>query len=229
MISLVVFDMAGTTVNEDNVVYKTLYSTLLNSGCPVTWQEVLTHGAGREKRDAIEVILQLKGNSLEKKDVDYLYKAFIQQLSAAYLDCQMVPMDGALYIFEKLKLAGIKVVLNTGYDSRTANQILYKLGWHVGKEIDGLICADDVEEGRPSPQMIYKAMKLFNIDSASAVAKVGDTTIDILEGKNAGCRMTIGLTAGAHSREMLEQVSPDFIFDSLYEVADRLVESPIHE
>ena len=32
MIKLVIFDMAGTAVDENNIVYKTIFSALLNHG-----------------------------------------------------------------------------------------------------------------------------------------------------------------------------------------------------
>ncbi|RUA13561.1 MAG: hypothetical protein DSY83_11095, partial [Flavobacteriia bacterium] len=52
-IKLAVFDMAGTTVNEDNVVYKTVRKALARSGVEVTLETVLEFGAGKEKFKAI--------------------------------------------------------------------------------------------------------------------------------------------------------------------------------
>ena len=39
--SMVVFDMAGTTVNEDNIVYKTLQAALNHFNVPVDLNHVL--------------------------------------------------------------------------------------------------------------------------------------------------------------------------------------------
>ena len=50
MIKLVVFDMAGTTVDEQNVVYKTLQKAINHGGIPVTLEDVLETGAGKEKK-----------------------------------------------------------------------------------------------------------------------------------------------------------------------------------
>ena len=49
MIKLVVFDMAGTTVDEDNVVYKTVRDAINAAGYEFSLEQVLTHGAGKEK------------------------------------------------------------------------------------------------------------------------------------------------------------------------------------
>ena len=59
MIKMVVFDMAGTTVDEDNVVYKTLQRAIADHGYPFTFDEVLAEGAGKEKLQAIKSILSI--------------------------------------------------------------------------------------------------------------------------------------------------------------------------
>ena len=61
-------------------------------------------------------------------------------------------------------------------------------------------------------------MEKFDINEAANVIKVGDSTIDIEEGKNAGCKLSIGITTGAHTREQLEMVRPDYIIDDLLEL-----------
>lgn len=47
-IQLAVFDMAGTTVNEDNVVYKTVRDAFAKHGVEVSLETVLRFGAGKE-------------------------------------------------------------------------------------------------------------------------------------------------------------------------------------
>ena len=53
MIELVVFDMAGTTVDEDNVVYKTVRAAINAAGYQFTQDQVQAAGAGKEKSQAI--------------------------------------------------------------------------------------------------------------------------------------------------------------------------------
>ncbi len=49
---MVVFDMAGTTVNEDNIVYKTLRAAINHAGFEFSLDQVLAQGAGKEKKQA---------------------------------------------------------------------------------------------------------------------------------------------------------------------------------
>ena len=57
MIKMVVFDMAGTTVDENNVVYKTLQKVINLAGFNFTIEQVLETGAGKEKLAAIRDII----------------------------------------------------------------------------------------------------------------------------------------------------------------------------
>jgi beta-phosphoglucomutase-like phosphatase (HAD superfamily) len=61
MIKMIVFDMAGTTVNENNVVYKTLRKSINEAGFDFTLDHVLAEGAGKEKFQAIRDILKVYG------------------------------------------------------------------------------------------------------------------------------------------------------------------------
>jgi beta-phosphoglucomutase-like phosphatase (HAD superfamily) len=45
---MAIFDMAGTTVNEDNLVYKAVREAINEKGYDFTLEEVLAEGAGKE-------------------------------------------------------------------------------------------------------------------------------------------------------------------------------------
>src|SRR4029077_16092176 len=122
----------------------------------------------------------------------------------AYTDLDVTPQDGAEEVFKALKKRNMLVVLNTGFRLATSLHLLNKLNWQEGKQFDGLVTSNDVQYGRPMPDMIHVAMRRFGISNPKETVKVGDSIIDIEEGKNAGCRLSIGITTGAHTREQLE-------------------------
>ncbi len=215
MIKMVVFDMAGTTVDEDNVVYKTLYKAINEAGVDVTLESVLLHGAGKEKLKAIKDILLACG-VVNNEVTNTAFQYFLKYLTDAYNDLSIKPQIGAIDLFIELRTLGIKVVLNTGYNRETAELLLAKLGWQIGSQIDGLVTASDVLNNRPMPDMIYLAMQQQNITDAAFVVKVGDSAIDIEEGKNAGCGFSIGITTGAHTVQQLQSANPDFIINNLH-------------
>jgi phosphonatase-like hydrolase len=218
--SMVVFDMAGTTVDENNVVYKTLQAAIVNAGIQVTLDDVLLHGAGKEKLQAIKDVLVSLGH--EPTLAQEIYHYFIVALENAYLNLEVTPCPNAETVFALLKKQEIKVVLNTGYNRATATGLLSKLNWIEGKDIDLLVTASDVANNRPAPDMIDYAIKHFAIKDPSTVVKVGDSAIDIEEGKNAGCGKTFGVTTGAQTREQIQVADPTAVVDDLLEILDKI-------
>ncbi len=218
MIKMVVFDMAGTTVDEDNVVYKTIQRALNDANYPATLDDVLLHCAGKEKLRAIKDILEAKFNLVDEQVANDIHTAFRSMLTIAYDELDVKPIKGAEQVFTYLKESGIYCVLNTGYDHQTAHKLLKKLGWELTDRIGAVVTASDVSSNRPEPDMILLGMKKMGISNPLEVIKVGDSGIDIEEGQNAGCGLNIGITTGAQTREQLMLHQPDHVIDDLSEL-----------
>jgi phosphonatase-like hydrolase len=221
-IAMVVFDMAGTTVDEGNVVYRTLHKAI-EKVCPsVSFEDVLKLGAGKEKLQAIRETLSGSNISLNEATIQEIFKDFLGLLDLAYANLIVVPTNNTERLFNELRTKDIKVVLNTGYNTVTAISLLNKLNWVKGVQYDLLVTSSDVSNNRPMPDMILYAMDKLNITDATKVIKVGDSTIDIEEGRNAGCKYNIGVTTGAHTKAQLESANPDYIFDNIYDLVSVL-------
>jgi phosphonatase-like hydrolase len=214
MTKMVVFDMAGTTVDEANVVYKTLLQVINAAGFSFTLEQVLALGAGKEKLMAVKDILAT-ANAVDEAQANAIHTSFTKALEIAYNTFELKPQPGAEAVFSALKEKGIAVVLNTGYNRATAESILQKLGWQVGMQVDALVTATDVVYNRPNPDMILLAMQQLCVGDAATVVKIGDSIIDIEEGKNAGCGLSIGITTGAHTQAQLATAHPDYIIHNL--------------
>ena len=78
--------------------------------------------------------------------------------------------------------------------------LLGRLGWAEGI-VDAVVCGDDVTRGRPAPYLIFRAMEATGASSVHKVASVGDTTLDLQAGYNAGVRWNVGVLSGAHDRQ----------------------------
>lgn len=219
-IQCVVFDMAGTTVNEDNIVYKTLQKALNHFGIGVDLEHVLLYGAGKEKFQAIKDIIYQSHFELAESVQLELFNFFLSALDKAYTDFLPQPMPNAEKVFDILKSKGIKLVLNTGYNRATAESLLTKLKWSLGNQIDLLVTASDVVHNRPMPDMIEFAKNALAIQDFGNIIKIGDSCIDIEEGRNAHCLYSIGITTGAQTRAQLMKANPDFIFDDLYDLVE---------
>jgi len=60
-------------------------------------------------------------------------------------------------------------------------------------------------------------MNRNNISDINNVIKIGDSVMDIKEGKNAGCK-TVGVLSGADSRGILVEEDPDFIVSNIIDI-----------
>jgi len=223
MIKLVIFDMAGTAVDENNIVYKTIFSALLNHGYQVDSSEVLEHCAGKEKWMAIKNVMDAKGYQTTDDIVDAVYETFTKRLNIAYEASDISLFTGMHNLLLELKDREISVVFNTGYSKAMAELILSKTGTKVGDDIDMLISSDDVDNGRPAPDMILKACTKLNIEPSQTL-KVGDSIIDIKEGKAAAVALTVGVTTGAHNSSQLLSAEPDFVIDDIESLLDIVVQ-----
>lgn len=212
--------MAGTTVNENNLVYKTLQKCINRAGFNFSLEEVIWLGAGKEKLQATKDILKSKvdDETTVDKVAANIYDDFSVELENQYRTTSIGAFESVKTLFKHLREQDISIVLNTGYNRKIAELILGKLEWNEGKEIDLMVTSDEVENGRPNPDMILYAMRHLGISDSSKVVKIGDSIIDIEEGQSANCGLVIGVTTGAHNSDQLLRAQPDFVIDSLEEV-----------
>ncbi|NBR37455.1 MAG: HAD family hydrolase [Chitinophagales bacterium] len=218
MIKLVVFDLAGTVLDEQNIVYKTLHRCINESGVSISYEKVIEFGAGKEKSQALRDILNHCSPDPSLSLQGAIFNFFLQELSKEYETLDVKPMRGTEEVFAGLRNKKIYIAFNTGYNRTTAEQLLTKLKWKKQAHYDLVITSSEVSRSRPAPDMIWRAMELFSIKSADKVIKIGDSCADVIEGRNAGCKASIGITTGAQTREELLTSSPDFIIDALSEL-----------
>ncbi len=234
MIKLVVFDMAGTTVKDEHEVEACFAKASKAVGLDVTDEEILAV-QGWSKKFVFEHFWsrQIGRDHAEFEDkVDTSYALFKNILEDYYRSATIVGTDGVLDTFHFLSERGIKIALTTGFYRKVADIILERLGWlkgldsnYMGGEdalINLSIASDEVENGRPHPDMILKAMKMLNVEDAKQVVNIGDTPSDLEAGVNAGCLLSLGVTNGTHTRAQLEATGRGTLIGGLVELPAQL-------
>ncbi len=222
-IELVVFDMAGTTVNDEDSVTRCVQGALSPLGVEVGVADV-NRVMGIPKPEALRILIeQSPGHDALLDRLDAIHRDFVARSIAFYrVDPSVREVPGAAETFRALKAANIKVALNTGFDRSITRTILDRLGWSASPLVDATISSDEVERGRPYPDMILSLMQQLGIGDPGKVAKVGDTPADLMEGQNAGCGLVIGVTAGTHTREQLEPHPHSHLIGSVRELPELL-------
>lgn len=220
-ISLVVFDMAGTTFVDRGEIEECFLEACQRSGLDVTGAQINAM-MGWSKIVVFQTFWKEKlGENHPDLDakVTESYDLFREILENFYRNETLHPTEGAVETINWLRANGVKVVLNTGFYRVVTDIILAKLGWDKGLNaqyvaegesfIDMSITSDEVEKGRPHAYMIRKAMAQFGITDPKRVVKVGDTPVDLGEGRSADCLFSLAVTNGSHTKEELEVCDND--------------------
>ena len=104
-IEMVVFDMAGTTVDEGGTVYRTLQRALRRGGHDFEYDEIL-QAAGRSKFSAIEQLLGLRMDAVDRDLSERIHEDFRQLILTTYLEKGVSEQPGASKVFRLLKERG---------------------------------------------------------------------------------------------------------------------------
>lgn len=230
-IQLVVFDMAGTTVQDQHEVEKCFAQACKETGLSVSENRILS----LQGYSKIEVFRLLWEEKIGKDHPEYQenvfvsYDAFTYILENHYQTQPVFPTEGCLETFQFLRENNIKIALTTGFYRKVTNLILQKLDWLEGLDdtylntsgkarIDVSVASDEVEKGRPEPFMIYRAMEKLGIEDKKAVINVGDTPSDLQSGKKAGVRLSLGVINGTHTQKQLHEFPNDGFLQHLGEL-----------
>jgi len=220
-IELVVFDLAGTTVKDDGSIAVAFQNAMAAFQYHIPDEDVYPL-MGYHKPLAIQLMLEKFEPDAEKITDDFIgeiHNRFQKEMIRYYETVPILsPLPFAEDTFLKLHAKGVKVGLNTGFSRAIADTIMDRLGWMKNGMADYLVASNEVPAGRPHSYMIEKMMKKAGINDPRKVVKVGDTEVDVMEGKNAGCLLSIAVTTGAFTREALIPYAPDYIIDSLAEL-----------
>ncbi len=220
-IQLVVFDIAGTTVKDNGEITFAFQSALQEFGYLIP-EEKIKPLMGYKKPEAIKMMLEEYEDDVALITAQYIntiHGRFLKLMIDYYETAETIePLPHAEDMFLWLKERGVKIGLDTGFSSDITNVIISRLGWLKDGKVDYVISSNEVPSGRPAPYMIQKIMQACNVTDPGAVVKLGDTEVDVNEGKNAGCFYSIAVTTGAFTREQLEPYEPSFIIDDLNEL-----------
>lgn len=187
-------DWAGTMLDHGSLAPLAAFLEVFRlEGVLVTPEEARAF-MGMHKRDHLKSIAgvprvgeewrKAKGSDPAEADIDRMYAAFSPiQIGLLPRFSELIP--GALEAVEKLRARRVKIGSNTGYSAPMMEVVLAEAR-KQGLEVDAMVCADDVPEGRPAPWMAFEVARRLGVYPPSALVKVDDTVAGVKEGLNAG-------------------------------------------
>jgi phosphonatase-like hydrolase len=202
-IDLVIFDIAGTLIEDHDEVTDSFLGALRTNGIEVRDDEI-KEWKGSSKREVIgHFVARQFGSCRIGALIEQTYSDFRFRIEKRYSDGGVIPIPGADETLRWLRDQKIKIATTTGFYRELRDTILRAAGWeHI---FDANVCADDVAHGRPAPDMILKAMKQAGVSDPARLMNVGDTPLDLQAGTKARARAVVGVLTGKHPRERLER------------------------
>ena len=204
VIETFLLDISGTVVRSGGfeAVFHRVYREVL--GVDVSAESVRVN-TGRKKAElfAEMVAEHAPERACESGLIERMTSGFDRfMLEAIEADPPPV-LEGVREAMKLLEHGGVTVGYVTGFARRPAERLLKvsELGYAV------LVGSDEVQRGRPAPDLILEAMRRLGQADPATVAYAGDTPVDVLSGLAAGCGRVYGLTCGAHDRAELDEVA----------------------
>ncbi|MBA4807090.1 phosphonoacetaldehyde hydrolase [Brevundimonas sp.] len=230
---MVVFDWAGTMIDfGSRAPVLALVEAFAALGVTVDEAEA-RRDMGRAKADHVRALFEqpavaLAWRKAQGADPD---QAAVDRVMAA-LQAPMIRLaretatliPGAAEVVAELRAEGLKIASCTGYTREMMQAVLPRAA-DQDYAPDTVICAHETPQGRPSPQMIYKACLDLDVWPLSRVVKVDDAEVGMAEGRNAGC-FTVGVAASGNmvglTAQALNDLDPGERADLLAQAAERL-------
>ncbi|HIL70090.1 MAG TPA: HAD family hydrolase [Verrucomicrobia bacterium] len=236
-ISMVMFDLSGTTVHDDTGVRDCLYKAAVEFDLKTTQEEILMN-MGTNKIHLYQfLIARSQGKKVDIEDFEKeinpeteaeavkIFDRYSEIMIAHYRN-EVREVEGAADTFRWCHDHGIKVATDTGFHRDVTEAIMDSLGWVKDGLVDVSVDVEHVpgDRDRPAPFMIYHAMMQLDIQNIHEVLKIGDTPADMLEGYNAGCRGVVGVLSGPRPVEAWGGYWHTHVIPSVRELPD-LIES----
>jgi pyrophosphatase PpaX len=204
----VLFDLDGTLIHSKGVIGNCINETLVHFGLPPFEKDEIHGLVGVPLAEALA-----KRATDTKPLIDYFRKVYI----STYKEGTWV-FDGMESILLGLRKRKKKIGIVTLKATHVAKEVLE--GLEIISYVDAVEGDDDISDLKPSPEQINRICRQLDVFPAQTVM-VGDTSFDILAGKNAGC-CTIGVLWGAMTMDILVEAGADYLARNTEELLEIL-------
>jgi pyrophosphatase PpaX len=195
----VLFDLDGTLIDSVRLILDSYHHTLAAHGLPPRTDEEWLRGVGTP----------LTAQFADWKDDPEMLEALINTYREYNLhnhDRMVAVYPGVADVVRELKARGLATGLVNSKHRTGAVRGLKLAG--LDALMDVMVCADEVENPKPHPEPVEKAVALLGAEPTTTVY-VGDSVHDMRSGRAAGVRTAAALW-GPFGRAHLEGARPDY-------------------
>lgn len=212
-IQLACLDLAGTTIGDQGLVDQAFEAALEAAGVGPTdprRPRMAEHVARTMGASKIEVFRALFADEDRARTAN---RAFEEAYEALVGSGAVRPLPGAAEAIERLRSAGVRVALVTGFSVATRQRLLEAIEWQ--NIADLALSPADAGRGRPAPDLVLTALLRLGVDAVWSVAVAGDTEADMECGRRAGAGVVAGVLTGAGTRDRLTAAGATHVLDSV--------------
>jgi phosphoglycolate phosphatase len=218
---IAVLDMAGTTVRDSGLVEEAFVAAVGAVGVDAASPRLpgmLEHVRATMGESKIVVFERLLDG--DRRRAAAANSAFEDAYAARVASGGCVPVDGAEDTFARLRAAGVRIALTTGFSPATQALIVDALGWRA--LVDLCLAPADAGRGRPYPDLPLTALLRLGGSRVRALAVAGDTTADMRSGVAAGAGTVVGVLTGAHDGPALTAAGATHVVPSITHLPELL-------
>ena len=182
MIKGVIFDMDGTIVDSLPYHYRA-WETFFEENKVENFSEKLKDYKGGGTLDLMTAVYGDKYSRKELKimtdDKEIIFRKIYKN--------NVLPIKGFMEIFELIKSKKILVGLASNAIRKNVKMILSEL--KIYEKFDSIICGDEVEKGKPDPEMFNETVNRFKLkkeeclifeDSVEGVTAAVNSNVDVI-------------------------------------------------
>lgn len=201
-IKLIILDFDGTLGDTADLIIRTMQATIKELGLPSRTDKECGDMIGLRLIEIPHVLFPECG------DISELYASTYRRLFHEFnTDGAVTLYPNVMETLMELKRRGKTLTIASSRSHASLAEYIENLG--LSDIISYILGADDVKEGKPNPEAIFKTLERFDSDTDEAIM-IGDTVFDINMGINAGVK-TCGVTYGNGSMESLSDA--DWVID----------------
>jgi HAD superfamily hydrolase (TIGR01509 family) len=159
-----IFDMDGTMFDTERLRLKMLKQASKEIYGIEISDEILYDSFGVSAVTAEKIAKKVYGQDYPYKQI----RARADELERSYVREYGVPVKDGLYnLLERLKKSGILIALATSSRREIAEE--YLLNAKVQRFFDIMVCGEEVEKGKPDPEIFLKAASELNCEPGSCI------------------------------------------------------------
>ena len=191
-----IFDFDYTLADATTGIVECVNYALIQAGLKPASRENIRKTVGMTLRD---ILYELTGIN-DNKSADKFFSDFISRADDIMTESTVL-FDDTIDILSRIKQDGYKTAVVTTKVRYRVDEILDKYSF-TGL-IDYIVVYEDVENVKPSPEGLIKAINYFG-DDKSSVLFIGDTLIDANTAFNASVDFAAVLTGTTGQNEFLD-------------------------